>query len=114
MDEEFANEMPPRHHYDHKLPLKEGVEPPFGPVSGMFRQELIVLRKYIQDNLRKRFIRASSSPPGASVLFVKKADGTFHLCVDYRGLNELTIKNRFPLPLIRETLDLLSKAKWYT
>lgn len=114
MDEEFANEMPPRRPYDHKIPLKEGTEPPFGPLYGMSREELIVLRKYIQDNLEKGTIRASSSPAGAPVLFVKKADGTLRLCVDYRGLNELTVKNRYPLPLIRETLDRLSKAQWYT
>ncbi|KAH0603597.1 uncharacterized protein H6S33_007256, partial [Morchella sextelata] len=113
MDEEFANEMPPRRPYDHKIPLKEGKEPPFGPLYGMSREELIVLKQYIQDNLQKGFIQASSSPAGAPVLFVKKADGTLHLCVDYRGLNELTVKNRYPLPLIRETLDHLSKAKWY-
>ncbi|KAH0606065.1 uncharacterized protein H6S33_004522 [Morchella sextelata] len=114
MDEKFANEMPPRRPYDHKIPLKEGKEPPFGPLYGMSREELVVLKQYIQDNLQKGFIQASSSPTGAPVLFVKKIDGTLRLCVDYRGLNELTVKNRYPLPLIRETLDRLSKVKWYT
>ncbi|KAH0602480.1 uncharacterized protein H6S33_008819, partial [Morchella sextelata] len=114
MDEEFAKEMPPRRPYDHKIPLKGEKEPPFGPLYGMSREELIVMKQYIQDNLQKGFIQASSSPAGAPVLFVKKADGTLRLCVDYRGLNELTVKNRYPLPLIRETLDRLSKAKWYT
>ncbi|KAH0604936.1 uncharacterized protein H6S33_004918 [Morchella sextelata] len=80
----------------------------------MSRDKLIVLKQYIQDNLKKGFIQASSSPAGAPILFVKNADGTFRLCVDYLGLNELTIKNRYLLPLIRETLDHLSKAKWYT
>ncbi|KAH0615358.1 uncharacterized protein H6S33_000994 [Morchella sextelata] len=78
----------------------------------MSREELIVLKQYIQDNLQKGFIQASSSPAGAPVLFVKKADGTLRLCVDYCGLNQLTVTNRYPLPLIRETLDRLSKAKW--
>lgn len=45
---------------------------------------------------------------------MKKADGTLRLCVDYRGLNGVTVKNRYPLPLIKETLDQLYKAKWYT
>jgi hypothetical protein len=49
----------------------------------------------------------------ALILFVKKASGELRLCVDYRGLNEGTIKNRYPLPLIRETLDQLSKARYY-
>ncbi|KAI0995439.1 Transposon Tf2-9 polyprotein [Podosphaera aphanis] len=114
MDETLANKLPPRRSYDHKIPLKDGKEPPFGPLYGMSRDELMVLKTYIQENLDKGFIRASSSPAGAPVLFVKKSDGTLRLCVDYRGLNELTIKNRYPLPLIRETLDRLSKAKWYT
>ncbi|KAH0609458.1 uncharacterized protein H6S33_012944 [Morchella sextelata] len=111
MDEKFANEMPPRRPYDHKIPLKEGKEPPFGPLYGMSHEELIVLKQYIQHNLQKSFIQAISSPAGAPVLFVKKANGTLRLCVDYRGLNELTVKNRYPLPLIRETLDRFSKAK---
>ncbi|KAH0603989.1 uncharacterized protein H6S33_007020 [Morchella sextelata] len=114
MDEKFANEIPPHCSYDHKIPLKEGKEPPFGPLYCMSREGLIVLKQYIQDNLEKAFIQASSSPTGAPILFVKKADRTPRLCIDYRGLNELTVKNRYPLPLIRETLDYLSKAKWYT
>lgn len=114
MDEKLANSMPPSRPYDHKIPLKCGKEPPFGPLYGMSREELIVLKTYIKENLDKGFIQASSSPAGAPVLFVKKNDGTLRLCVDYRGLNELTIKNRYPLPLIKETLDRLSKAKWFT
>ena len=47
-------------------------------------------------------------------MFVKKADGSLHLCVDYRGLNEITIKDRYPLPLIREILAQLSKARYFT
>ena len=80
----------------------------------MSQEELKALMEYIEDNLTKGFIQASSSPAGAPVLFVKKSDGSLRLCVDYRGLNEVTIKNRYPLPLIRETLDRLAKAKWYT
>jgi len=76
--------------------------------------ELQALRQWIDENLSKGFIRASSSPAGAPILFVKKKDGSLRLCVDYRGLNEGTIKNRYPLPLIRETLMQLSKARYYT
>jgi hypothetical protein len=114
MDEKFANEMPPRRPYDYKIPLKEGKEPSFRPLYGMSREELIVLKQYTQDNLEKGFIQAISYPTGAPILFVNKADRTLGLCVDYRGLNELTVKYRYLLPLIRETLDRLSKAKWYT
>src|SRR6266566_2610671 len=113
-DEEFSKALPPRRPYDHTIPIKEGNEPPFGALYGMSQEELKALKEYIEDNMTKGFIRASSSPAGAPVLFVKKADGSLRLCVDYRGLNEVTIKNRYPLPLIRETLDRLAKAKWYT
>lgn len=113
-DSKLANSLPPRRQYDHKIKLKEGTEPPFGPLYGMSREELIVLKEYVEDNLEKGWIRASSSPAGFRVLFVKKADGSLRLCVDYRGLNAITIKNRYPLPLLRETLDRLSKAKWDT
>jgi hypothetical protein len=76
--------------------------------------ELEVLRKWLDENLAKGFIRASLSPAGAPILFVKKGDGSLRLCVDYRGLNEGTIKNRYPLPLLHETLLHLQKAKFYT
>ena len=76
--------------------------------------ELETLKKYLKDNLSKKFIRHSFSLAGAPVLFVKKADGSLRLCVDYRGLNEITVKNWYPLPLIQETLARLSQAKWFT
>jgi hypothetical protein len=76
--------------------------------------ELKVLRKYLRENLAKGFIRPSSSPVSSPVIFVKKPGGGLRFCVDYRKLNEITIKNRYPLPLIQETLDRLSQAKYYT
>ncbi|KAI1005422.1 hypothetical protein K3495_g2790 [Podosphaera aphanis] len=77
-------------------------------------QELTVLRKFLQENLDKGFIRASSTPAVSPVLFAKKPGGGLRFCVDYRALNAITIKNRYPLPLIQETLSRLSKAKFYT
>jgi hypothetical protein len=76
--------------------------------------KLKALREYLDENLPKGFIRASESPAGAPMLFVKKSDGTLRLCVDYRGLNAITIKNRYPLPLLKETLAKLSRAQYYT
>jgi hypothetical protein len=73
-----------------------------------------VLRKYIQENLTKKFIRHSQSLCRAPILFVKKADGSLRLCVDYQGLNKLTTKNRYPLPIIADLLDRLGKAKYFT
>ena len=109
-----AEVLPPHRSYDHKIPLKEGFTPPFGPLYSLSKPELQALRQWIDENLSKGFIRASSSPAGAPILFVKKKDDSLRLCVDYRGLNEGTIKNRYPLSLIRETLMQLSKARYYT
>lgn len=64
--------------------------------------------------LDKGFIRASSSPASASVPFVRKPGGGLRFCVDYRRLNAITKKDRYPLPLIEETLQSLSKPKWLT
>ena len=80
----------------------------------MSRSELQTLKVWLEDNLSKGFIRALSSPAASPILFVKKNDGSQRLCVDYRGLNEGTIKNRYPLPLLQETLMWLSKAKYFT
>ena len=100
--------------YNYSIPLKEGSQPPFGPLYSLSRNELIAVREWLDKNLRRGWIRNSSSPAGASILFVKKANGSLRLCVDYRGLNEITIKDRYALPLIRETLAQLSKAKYFT
>lgn len=73
-----------------------------------------MLKDYIDENLSKGFIRQSSSPAGAPVLFVKKKDGSLRLCVDYRGLNSVTIKDRAPLPLIKETFDCIRGSTIFT
>jgi hypothetical protein len=80
----------------------------------MSLNKLKVLWKYLDNNLEKGFIRASSSPVASLVIFVKKPGGGLQFCVDYRGLNALTIKNRYPIPLLQETLSRLSKAKFYS
>ena len=113
--EEEANKLPPHRPGDHyiQLNLKEGTTPSFGPLYSLSKYELEALRKWLDENLSKGFIRPSSSPAGSPILFVKKKNGSLRLCVDYRDLNEKTIKNCYPLPLIQETLMQLSKAKWY-
>jgi hypothetical protein len=72
------------------------------------------LRKELISLLDKGFIRASNSPAASPVLFAKKQGGGLRLCVDYRALNALTKKDRYPLPLIQETLNNIAKAKWFT
>jgi hypothetical protein len=77
-------------------------------------EELTAMREYLTDNLAKGFIVNSKAPFASSVLFVRKADGSLRFCIDYRKLNAITKKNRYPLPLIDETLACLAKAKIFT
>jgi hypothetical protein len=78
-----ANKLPPHHLYDHRIPLKEGFTPAFGPIYSLSRTELEALKKWLDENLSKGFIRASSSPAGAPILFVKKSNESLCFCVDY-------------------------------
>ena len=109
-----AEKLPPHHSYDHAVPLESGATPPYGSIYSMSPLELETLGKYIEENLGKGFIHHSQSPCSAPVLFVKKSDGTLRLCVDYHGLNKITTKNRYPLPLIGEMLGRISHAKFFT
>ncbi|KAJ1604038.1 hypothetical protein NDA14_005650 [Ustilago hordei] len=113
-DEVEADKLP--HHTEHDLHLEliEGGKPPQGPLYLKGPKEMSELRRYLDENLEKGFIRPSKSPARSPVLFVPKKDGGLRLCVDYRGLNEITVKNRAPLPLIEEQLFLLRKARIYT
>ena len=109
-----ADELPEHRPYDHRIDLTPGAQPTFGPLYAMSHLELLALRKYLTENLAKGFIRPSTSPVSSPVIFMKKPGGGLRFCVDYRRLNELTIKNRYPIPLIQETLTRLSKAKYFT
>ena len=73
-----------------------------------------MLKAYIKTNLANDFIRPSKSPACAPILFDQKSNDFLQLCINYRGLNNLTIKNRYLLPLIRELLDRLGRARWFT
>ena len=99
---------------EHDIELIEGKQPLYRPIYTLGPVELETLKAYIKTHLKTRFIWLSKSPAGAPILFDKKPDGSLQLCVDYRGLNNLTIKNRYPLPLIGESLDRLGRAKRFT
>jgi transposase InsO family protein len=105
---------PHRDEHDFKIELEPEKMPTFGPLYGMSREELKVLRHYLDEHLAKGFIRPSRSPFASPVLFVKKPGGGLRFCVDYRALNAITIRNRYPIPLIQETLDRLAKARYFT
>jgi transposase InsO family protein/predicted aspartyl protease len=117
---EAATRLPPhRGRMDHHIRLQaepDGRQPdlPWGPLYSMPRDQLIELRRQVTELMDKGWIRASSSSAGAPVLLVKKPNGTWRLCVDYRGLNKITKADRYPLPLIRETLRTLGTAKYFT
>ena len=120
-DRKAADKLPPLRGMgvDHRIELERdqnGREPevPWGPLYNMSKDELLVLRKTLNEHLDKGFIRVSNSPAAAPVLFVKKPGGGLRFCVDYRALNKLTRKDRYPLPLIQETLRNLSEAKVFT
>ncbi|SDA02660.1 BZ3500_MvSof-1268-A1-R1_Chr7-2g09543 [Microbotryum saponariae] len=109
-----ADTLPPHRPFDLAIEIEDGKQPPFGPLYPLSEKELQALSTWIDENLSKGFIRPSTSPAGAPILFVCKKDGSLRLCVDYRGLNAVTLKNRYPLPLIPEALDRLRSAKMFT
>ena len=109
-----ADQLLPYWPYDHRNDLREGFEPPFGPLYSLSRPELEALQDWLRENLSKGFIRTSSSSAGSPILFIKKSNRSVGRCVDYRTPNEGTIKNRYPLPLVKETLMRLAQAHIFT
>ena len=99
---------------EHAIELEEGKQPPFGPIYSLGPVELETLKTYIETNLANCFIRPFKSLAGALILFDWKPDRSFHFCVDYWGLNNITIKNRYLLPLIGELLDRLDWVRRFT
>ena len=112
--ESKARSLPPHRSFNHKIKLEEGKTPPFGPVYSLLEAEHKALEEYVTKNLRSGFIRSSSSPAGAPILFVKKKDGSLRLCHNFRGLNKITQKDKYPLPRITDLLDAPQKARIYT
>ena len=113
-EEESAKALPKHQPWDHEIKLEPGTQPTFGPIYALSEKELGTLRTYLDENMKKGFIKKSESPAGYPILFVPKKDGTLRLCVDYRKLNNITIKNRYPLPNISELQDRLSGARFFT
>src|SRR6185312_5431886 len=111
---ELPSGLPPKRDIDHEIELVPGKAPPSHPVRRASPAELDELRKQLEELLDAGFIRPSKSPFGAAILFVKKKDGSMRMCVDYRALNDQTVKNRYPLPRIDELFDRLQGAKYFT
>ena len=107
--------MLPKHYsFDLAIQLEDGTTPPFGPIYSLSNLELQILREFIEENTKTGIIQPSNSPCGAPVLFVKKKDGSLCLCVDYWGLNHITQKDRYPIPLVSDLLDAPRKAWIYS
>ena len=92
---------------EHAIELKEGKQPPFGPIYSLGLVELETLMTYIKTNLANGFIWPFKSPAKAPIFFDKKPDESFRFFVNNRSFNSVTIKNQYPLPLIVELLNRL-------
>ncbi|KAL0185658.1 hypothetical protein M9458_017328, partial [Cirrhinus mrigala] len=108
-----AAQLPPHRPYDLAIDLVPGAVPPRSRLYSLSATEHQAMEEYVAEGLRAGTIRPSSSPAAAGFFFIKKKDGGLHPCVDYRGLNQITIKNRHPLPLTNTALDALSGARFF-
>ena len=115
MPPELPNELPPhREGHDFKIELVPGAKAPKLPYYKLSYEEEAECKRQIQEGMARGQVRPSTSPWGSPVLFVKKKDGTLRMCIDYRALNKLTIKNNTALPRIDELLDRMAGARYFT
>ncbi len=106
--------LPVNRDTEHQIILKEGATPVSGPLYRQSPLELQVLKEELNKLLKKGFIRSSKSSWASPVLFARKKDGTLRLCVDYRALNNLTVKHKYPIPRVDEMLDQLGSARVFS
>nr|ABA98437.1 retrotransposon protein, putative, Ty3-gypsy subclass [Oryza sativa Japonica Group] len=106
--------MPPKREIEFRIDLAPGTAPIYKRPYRMAANELAEVKKQVDEQLQKGYIRPSTSPWGAPVIFVEKKDKTKRMCVDYRALNEVTIKNKYPLPRIDDLFDQLKGAKVFS
>ncbi|KAJ9558488.1 hypothetical protein OSB04_013102 [Centaurea solstitialis] len=106
--------VPPERQVEFRIDLVPGATPVAKAPYRLAPSEMKELFDQLQELLGKEFIRPSSSPWGAPILFVKKKDGSQRMCIDYRELNKRTVKNRYPLPRIDDLFDQLQGASWFS
>jgi len=100
--------------WDHAIELIPGLEPKLSKVYPLSPVEQKELDSFLEENLRTGRICLSKSPMAAPVFFIKKKDGSLQLVQDYRVLNSMTVKNKYPLPLISELVSQLCRARYFT
>ena len=105
---------PARPNHDHRIILQDEARPPFKHPFRLSASEAEVLNQKLGELLEKGYVRPSSSPFGAPVLLVKKTDGDMRLCIDYRALNKVTVRDGYPLPNIDMLIEGLSGAQWFS
>ncbi|MBW0568667.1 hypothetical protein O181_108382 [Austropuccinia psidii MF-1] len=108
-----AEKLPAHCACDHHIKLG-GSLPPVSVINSLSKQESDTLRDYISENLEKVFMNPSSCSTGAPVLFVKKKDGDLRLCVDYRKLNVVTMKNNYSVPPINQLLSVFNGSSIFS
>ncbi|GJT68297.1 putative reverse transcriptase domain-containing protein [Tanacetum coccineum] len=106
--------LPPTRQVEFQIDLVPGTAPVVRAPYRLAPSEMKELSEQLKELSDKGFIRPSSSPWGAPILFVKKKDGSFRMCIDYRELNKLTVKNRYPLPRIDDLFDQLQGSSVYS
>ena len=113
-DKAKANTLAQHRPYVLKINLEGDSIPLLGQIYSMSQAELKILREFLDDHRAAGFIKPSQSPHGVPVLFSNKKDGSLRLCIDFHGLNKITKKYHYPLPLISNLLDTPGKAWIYT
>jgi hypothetical protein len=106
--------LPPKRQVEHEIQLQQDVPLPNIGMYKLSVLENVEIKKHVQELIEQGIIRPSASPCGSPIILVPKKDGTWHMCVDFRALNKITVKNRYPLPRIDDLLDQLKNVIYFT
>ena len=112
--QERQQALPEHGPHDMTITLQDGKEPPAGHLYPLSKDELDLLKEYLDEMLRTKKIRPSKGAAGAPIFFAKHPSGKLRIVVDYRGLNAVTVKDKYPLPLMTQLMESVSSAKYYT